>query len=314
MNTDMTTTPAPASGPLILVPGAPSECKECGGTSLTWFASTRIRNDVVQGRLRTNDTECVFVLGCDECSETLHVAKADTIAELLATVPTQRHASPRSEPARHDLEAMLEACIPGGSIVDPQVVADNIRAWFGAPPYVSAQGAEVQDKLRCLRSQLWQLNAKEASAAIDEAIAALELRQGQSFQTGVAEWMGQCFLPSLYSNMTERGDRLLEEVLELLQAHGYDPSRVATLVAYVFGRPVGEPVQEAGGVMVTLAAYCAMAGLDMQAAGDAELARINLPEVMAKIRAKQEAKNALHFDTPLPGDTAAQAQLAGPGP
>ncbi|PZS80528.1 hypothetical protein A7X74_10890 [Stenotrophomonas maltophilia] len=127
----------------------------------------------------------------------------------------------------------------------------------------------------------------------------------QTFQAGVAEWMGQCFLPSLYSDMTERGDRLLEEVLELLQAHGYDRARVPTLVDYVFGRPVGEPVQEVGGVMVTLAGYCWVAGIDMHAAGDAELARINQPDVMAKIRAKQEAKNALHFDTPLPGDPAA---------
>lgn len=128
---------------------------------------------------------------------------------------------------------------------------------------------------------------------------------GPTFQNGVADLMGQCFLPSLYSNMTERGDRLLEEVLELLQAHGYDKARVPTLVDYVFGRPVGEPAQEVGGVMVTLAGYCWVAGLDMHAAGDAELARINQPDVMAKIRAKQEAKNALHFDTPLPGDPTA---------
>ncbi len=129
----------------------------------------------------------------------------------------------------------------------------------------------------------------------------------QSFQGDVATWMGQCFPPSLSSNMTERGDRLLEEVLELLQAHGYDSARVPTLVNYVFGRPVGEPAQEVGGVMVTLAAYCSVAGLSMQADGQAELDRINQPEVMARIRAKQEAKNALHFDTPLPGAAAPSA-------
>lgn len=146
----------------------------------------------------------------------------------------------------------------------------------------------------------WQERALRAEAEL-----AARQPVGRSFQAGVAEWMGQCFLPSLYSNMTERGDRLLEEVLELLQAHDYDSARVATLVDYVFGRPVGEPAQEVGGVMVTLAGYCWVAGLDMHAAGDAELARINQPDAMAKIRAKQEAKNALHFDTPLPGDPAA---------
>ncbi|MGF6494207.1 hypothetical protein ABIE56_002398 [Luteibacter sp. 621] len=133
------------------------------------------------------------------------------------------------------------------------------------------------------------------------APAAMLRHRIPSFQARVSWWMDQCFLPSLYSDMTERGDRLLEEVLELLQAHGYDQARVPTLVDYVFKRPVGEPAQEVGGVMVTLAGFCWIARLDMHAAGEAELARINQPEVMANIRAKQEAKNALHFDTPLPG-------------
>lgn len=285
MNTDMTATaPAPARGPLILVPGAPSDCKECGSTSVSWFAHTRIRNDVLQGRLRTNDTECVFVLGCDECSETLHVAKADTIAELLDSAHTghQQKEGPATE-------APLEM-----RICELRHVALKPNR-----PYVFTVDENCTN---CRADAAYALGSPEQV-----------INLGQTFQAGVAEWLGHCFLPSLYSNMTERGDRLLEEVLELLQAHEYDQSRVATLVAYVFGRPVGEPVQEVGGVMVTLAAYCAVAGLDMQAAGDAELARINLPEVMAKLRAKQEAKNALHFDTPLPGDAAAAAQAADTG-
>lgn len=163
--------------------------------------------------------------------------------------------------------------------------------------------ALMNDILSGMRAHEAQ-SLKSAILALDAAIVARQ-QVGRSFQAGVAEWMGQCFLPSLYSNMTERGDRLLEEVLELLQAHGYDKARVATLVDYVFGRPVGEPAQEVGGVMVTLAGYCWVAGIDMHASGDAELARISQPEVMAKIRAKQEAKNALHFDTPLAGNPAA---------
>jgi len=160
--------------------------------------------------------------------------------------------------------------------------------------------AEVKTKLT---PREWSI----LMAAVGDARAARQPVE-RSFQAGVAEWMGQCFLPSLYSNMTERGDRLLEEVLELLQAHGYDKARIPTLVDYVFGRPVGEPAQEVGGVMVTLAGYCWVAGLDMHAAGDAELARISQADVMAKIRAKQEAKSALHFDTPLPGNAVPPAQ------
>lgn len=132
-----------------------------------------------------------------------------------------------------------------------------------------------------------------------------------AFQQRVAAWMDECFDRSLYGNMTERGDRFLEEVLELLQSKGYDPSRVDTLVRYVYSRPIGEPSQEVGGVMVTLAGFCSVAGLDMAQAGIDELARITSPDVMQKIRRKQAAKNALHFDTPLPGN--AGAIVAGVG-
>jgi hypothetical protein len=149
-------------------------------------------------------------------------------------------------------------------------------------------------------ASIWvEERAREIDAAAPEGAQA-------SFQTRVSDWMAQAFVPSLYGNMTERGDRLLEEVLELLQATGYDLSRVATLADYVYDRPAGEPAQEVGGVMVTLAGFCWVAGLAMHANGETELARINQPEVMAKIRAKQEAKNALHFDTPLPGSAAAK--------
>lgn len=86
----------------------------------------------------------------------------------------------------------------------------------------------------------------------------------------------------------ERGDRFLEEVFELLQSGGYDPDRIATLRDYTWGRPIGEPAQEIGGVMVTLAAYCLAFGLDMHEAGEAELARV-WTKVDA-IRAKQASK------------------------
>lgn len=129
-----------------------------------------------------------------------------------------------------------------------------------------------------------------------------------SFQARVMGWMERAFLPSLYNNWTERGDRLLEEVLELLQANGYNRVRVATLVDYVYGRPPGEPGQEVGGVMVTLAGYCGVTGWSMHDEGERELERIMQPEVITKIRAKQAAKNALHFDTPLPGCAVAPSQ------
>ena len=273
----------------------------------------------------------------------------------------ENNAAPDPQPAElaFDVEAMLAACVPGGNIVDPQVVADNIRAWaaerkpaelaeqqgqvivhaladayaagaeglqFGGLARMEAPAAalaatgkqqvgEVQGDARVtVRVEgVGQCTLTVTDGGIDipaSTIAALAAHQpgAPTFQADVSEWMSQCFVPSLYSNMTERGDRLLEEVLELLQANGYDQGRVATLVNYVFSRPISEPAQEVGGVMVTLAGYCWVAGLDMHAAGDAELQRITQPEVMAKIRRKQEAKNALHFDTPVPGNAAPPAQ------
>ncbi|MCA8120485.1 hypothetical protein LGN07_17320 [Burkholderia cepacia] len=80
------------------------------------------------------------------------------------------------------------------------------------------------------------------------------------------------------------------------------------LVDYTWSRPVGEPTQEVGGVMVTLAALCLANGLDMHAAGETELARINVPETVAKIRAKQAAKPK---HSPLPEAPRPLAMKAG---
>lgn len=121
------------------------------------------------------------------------------------------------------------------------------------------------------------------------------------FQARVAPWMQECFGPEISADKLERGDRHLEEVLELLQSGGYPKTRVAALVEYVWSRPEGEPEQEVGGVMVTLAAYCLAHGLDMHEAGEKELARILQPEIIEKIRAKQAAKARDIPLSPLPG-------------
>ena len=107
-------------------------------------------------------------------------------------------------------------------------------------------------------------------------------------QQRVAPWLDATFGSTISNDRVERGDRLLEEVLELLQAGGYDPTRVAALTGYVWRRPSGDTEQEVGGVMVTLAAYCLAFGVDMHTAGDVELARVWTK--VAAIRAKQAAK------------------------
>ncbi len=43
------------------------------------------------------------------------------------------------QPTQIDIEAMLTECVPGGSLCDPQQIADSIREWFTAHPPQPAQ-------------------------------------------------------------------------------------------------------------------------------------------------------------------------------
>jgi hypothetical protein len=58
-------------------------CKECGSTDLAWQTSNVTRTGIQQGRLNTSDVECLFVLGCNDCSETLATVSADKLASLM---------------------------------------------------------------------------------------------------------------------------------------------------------------------------------------------------------------------------------------
>lgn len=187
------------------------------------------------------------------------------------------------------------------------------RALIYATPRLSVPTADVVElACRVFYGERWSRMDQESPRRWmwDALHAVFYMASGHdSFQTQAGLWMGKAFIPSLYSDINERGDRLLEEVFELLQAKHYPRDRIRRLENYVYGRPVGEPHQELGGVMVTLACYAKVAGLNMHAEGYRELARINRPEIMAKIREKQEKKNALHLDSPLPGDASLKEPL-----
>jgi len=127
---------------------------------------------------------------------------------------------------------------------------------------------------------------------------ALYCETAPSFQARVAQWMSACFGARISADLVERNHRFLEEALELVQANGCTASEAHQLVEYVFGRPVGDPQQEAGGVMVTLAALCAARGIEMDVCGDLEIARCWTK--VDQIRAKQAAKPQ---HSPLPGPT-----------
>ena len=111
-----------------------------------------------------------------------------------------------------------------------------------------------------------------------------------NFQDKVQKWLLKCFGLIIAMDKVERNHRFLEESLELVQSCGCSSSEAHQLVDYVFNRPVGEPYQEVGGVMVTLAALCEANGLDMDLEGRIELSRISDPKTMEKVRVKQSLK------------------------
>jgi hypothetical protein len=134
---------------------------------------------------------------------------------------------------------------------------------------------------------------------IGRCIAALSAppAPAPSFQARVQPWMMECFGEEISADISERCHRLYEEVGETVQALGMTRSEAHQLVDYTWDREAGKPAQEIGGVMVTLAALCLAAGLDMHECGEVELVRAW--GKIETIRAKQAAKPK-HSPLPAP--------------
>lgn len=173
---------------------------------------------------------------------------------------------------------------------------DEARRWLEQMALDNAadaqEGAEFDHKLNA------RINLLLAALAATEPKAG-----GKPFQERVQPWLMACFGEMIAGDREERNHRFLEEALELVQACGCTASEAHQLVDYVYGREVGDPPQEVGGVMVTLAALCLANGLDMHANAETELARI-WTKVEA-IRAKQAAKPK---HSPLPQHVATPQQ------
>ena len=107
-------------------------------------------------------------------------------------------------------------------------------------------------------------------------------------QARVLPWVLTTMTFAETANKTERLDRFAEESLEYLQSLDYSKARAHAMVDYVFDREAGDPFQECGGVLITLAASCIAHDIDMEKAGEDELARIW--QKVEKIREKQKAK------------------------
>ncbi len=109
-----------------------------------------------------------------------------------------------------------------------------------------------------------------------------------TFQEQCMKWALLVFGSKVACSLDERRLRFLEEAVELVQANGMTAEKAHEIVDYVYSRPTGEEFQEVGGVLVTLAVFCAANGIDMDNAGRNELARIHNNK--ERIKEKQAAK------------------------
>lgn len=137
--------------------------------------------------------------------------------------------------------------------------------------------------------------AAQACMAADQIIreqrAYIEAKNQGSLQLRTLFWMmgvWRAKFHSIANNARERQFRFAEEALELLQSLGFSREDVNTIADYTYGRPPGEPEQEVGGAMITLAALCNANSIDMDHAATKEMQRISTPEMMEKIRRKHE--------------------------
>lgn len=105
------------------------------------------------------------------------------------------------------------------------------------------------------------------------------------------------------SDLPERVARFAEEALELAQALHMTEDDARRVLEYVFGRPRGEPAQEFGGTLATLAVLASYAGEDLMRCGEADIARWADPAFIARLRMKRAGR---HGRGPLPGATPPQ--------
>lgn len=111
-------------------------------------------------------------------------------------------------------------------------------------------------------------------------------------QQTIAAWAQAC-LEGVAAQLRGREGalRVLEEALELAQAEGVTPEEAARLQTYVYGRPVGDPGQEVGGVRVALLSYAAGKGLSADQAEQEEIRRV-LAKPPQAVRARNREKHA----------------------
>lgn len=95
----------------------------------------------------------------------------------------------------------------------------------------------------------------------------------EDIHTRTARFVRTRFGDSTFESLSERAARVLEEAAELCQAEGVPCHYAKNILTRVYGREIGEPVQEGAGTAVTLLAWAAARGVDIMDLASKELDR-----------------------------------------
>lgn len=93
-------------------------------------------------------------------------------------------------------------------------------------------------------------------------------------QNIVFEWGARCFGMPHMRDKRARSIRLLEEAIEVCQCNDVPVDQVKLCADIVYGRPVGQPFKELGGVGVTWLAACSAYGFAPETVLEREVERI----------------------------------------
>jgi hypothetical protein len=104
-----------------------------------------------------------------------------------------------------------------------------------------------------------------------EQVFRVKPRKEVPYQERVKDWIGSTFSEEAVTDIPERCHRFIEEAIELVQALGMPKDDIIRHIVRTYSRPVGDPVQEVGGVMVTLNGLATAAGIDVLTAAETEL-------------------------------------------
>lgn len=123
----------------------------------------------------------------------------------------------------------------------------------------------------------WRLESGHHQNLLDAALDRVDAQQERlsgtstSYQGEAYQWCVRTFDEDYAADKAQRCARFLEEALELVQSLDMTKQGASTILDYVYGRAAGEPAQELGGTMVTLAMLAEANGLDMSTAARTEL-------------------------------------------